>query len=447
MRRSLLLFVLAVAVAALAVAVLVFGLYGYPVVTDDLRSWGGLFLLMGVTVGAEVAAIRFLIGRASLSIALIPIVATVPLFGPAVAVAATAISEGVAHFLLVKGERVKSVFNTGQFTLAIALGSLVYTALNGPVSSTQFQLGPTIVPFVGLVIVYFVTNTGLVATVVALDTQKRIRDVWREIAPVALANDLASSSLALLVVFAFAGLGISGLLVVLLPLIFVHRSYVLYLKLQKQNKEILELLVKTIEAKDPYTSGHSQRVATLSREIAEVLGLRPRKVEEVQTAALLHDIGKIDIAYSNLVTSPAQLSEAERKVIRSHPERGAGLLASISSLSDAVLESVRHHHEYYGGGGYPEGLAAAHIPLAARIIMVADTVDAMLSDRPYRAALTLGAVRAELRRFSGRQFDPVIVEKFLEAGLVERASERAGAKRMGVKVVGAAKQAKRVSTL
>ncbi len=447
MRRSLLLFVLAVAVAAAAVGVLVFGSYGYPVVPYDLRSWGGLFLLMGVTVGAEVAAIRFLIGRASLSIALIPIVATVPLFGPAVAVAATAISEGVAHFLFVKRERMKSVFNTGQFTLAIAVGSLVYTALNGPVSSTQFQLGPTIVPFVGLVMVYFVTNTGLVATVVALDTQKGIGEVWREVAPVALANDLASSSLALLVVFAFAGLGISGLLVVLLPLIFVHHSYAIYLRLQKQNKEILELLVKTIEAKDPYTSGHSLRVARLSREIAEALGLNARKIEEVETAALLHDIGKIDIAYSALVTSPAELSHAEREVIQSHPERGARLLASISSLGDAVLDAVRHHHEYYGGGGYPDRLRVTEIPLAARIIMVADTVDAMLSDRPYRTALTVGAVRAELRRFSGRQFDPGVVDTFLEAGLVERAAQRAAAARLSPQLPSTSKEVRKISTL
>ncbi len=167
----------------------------------------------------------------------------------------------------------------------------------------------------------------------------------------------------------------------------------------------------------------------------------------METADLLHDIGKIDIAYSDLVRSPAELSATERQIIQSHPERGAGLLASVSILNANVLECLRNHHEYYGGGGYPDGLSATEIPLAARIIMIADTVDAMLSDRPYRAALTVGAVRAELRRFSGRQFDPVIVEKCLEAGLVEPASERARAKRMGVKVVDGAKRAKRVSTL
>ncbi len=162
---------------------------------------------------------------------------------------------------------------------------------------------------------------------------------------------------------------------------------------------------------------------------------------------MLHDIGKIDVAYSALVTSPAELSDAEREVIQSHPERGARLLASISSLGDAVLDAVRHHHEYYGGGGYPNRLRVAEIPLAARIIMVADTVDAMLSDRPYRRALTVGAVRAELRRFSGRQFDPGIVDTFLEAGLVERAAQRAEVARLSPQLPSTSKGVRKVSTL
>ncbi len=276
MRRSLLAFVTAVAVAALAVGLLVFRLYGMPSVPVNLNSLGGLFLLMAVTVVAEAASIRFLIGRASLSISLIPIVATVVLFGPSVTIVATAVSEAVAHFVLLKRPLIKSVFNTAQFTLAIGLASVVYTTLDGPVSTTRFELGPTVVAFFGMVLAYALFNTALVATVVALDMRKRLLRVWKEIAGVALANDLASSSLALLVIFAFVELKITGLLVVLLPMIFVHHSYAIYLRLQKQNKEILELLVKTIEAKDPYTSGHSLRVARLSREIAEALGLNAR---------------------------------------------------------------------------------------------------------------------------------------------------------------------------
>jgi HD-GYP domain-containing protein (c-di-GMP phosphodiesterase class II) len=176
----------------------------------------------------------------------------------------------------------------------------------------------------------------------------------------------------------------------------------------------------------------------LCRRLAESLNLPPQKVEEVETAALLHDIGKIDFAYAELISSPAQLSDTEREIIQSHPERGARLLQSISSLGDGILAAIRHHHEHYDGNGYPAGLAGSDIPVAARIIMVVDTVDAMLSNRPYRAALTEENVASELRRFSGRQFDPVIAAKFIEVGLVDQAAKRAEAERTPLPLSGPA---------
>ncbi len=328
--------------------------------------------------------------------------------------------------MLLKRHPVKSVFNVSQLTLAIGLGAVVYEALGGPVDHTRaLDLLEVLPALGGLIVTYWLTNQVMVGIVISLDSGKGVGEVWRELAPVALANELASSSFAVFVVFAFAHLGWGGPLVVLLPLFFVQHAYGIQVKLIKQNKEILELLVKTIEAKDPYTSGHSLRVAQFSRELAEALGLPSQRAEEVETSALLHDIGKIDFAYTDLINSPAQLSDAEREIIRTHPERGARLLASISSLSRNVLEAVRHHHEHYDGNGYPDGLAGTEIPLAARVIMVVDTVDAMLSNRPYRAALRPEQVMAELRRFSGRQFDPLVVAKFIDLGMVERAARRA----------------------
>jgi putative nucleotidyltransferase with HDIG domain len=393
---------------------------------------------MLLTTVAEGLGVGVSTGRVFFSVALIPTVATVPLFGPAVAILSTTTSRVFAQVVLLKKPPIKAVFNVAQLTLAIGLGSIVYDALGGPVlesnlayltPSESFPLLEIIPPLGGLIVTYFLMNVGLVSTVVALDTGKRLRHIWRELAPVALANELASSSFSLFVVFAFWELGVGGLLVVLLPLFFVHHAFGVEVTLLKQNKEILELLVKTIEAKDPYTSGHSMRVASLSRELAEALGIPLRRVEEIETAALLHDIGKIDFAYAELINSPAKLTEAQREIIRSHPERGARLLASISSLSPVIIAAVRHHHEHYDGSGYPDGLAGEDIPVAARIIMVVDTVDAMLSNRPYRSSLSPEEVRAELRRFSGRQFDPIIAAKFIELGMVERAAKRAEADR------------------
>lgn len=423
MKPSIVAYVLLVLVAALAVAVLVVPLH--PIELSGVRAWTGIAALMALTILAEGLGVRISAGRAVFSVSLIPTVATVPLFGPSVAVLSTAVSQTIAQFVVLKHHPIKAIFNVSQLSFAIAFGGAVYFALGGPVSNTSFELLATIVPIGGLILTYFVANVALVGIVIALDTGKGLGTIWRELAPLALVNELASSSFSLFVVFAFAQLGVGGLLIVLLPLFFVHHAYGVEYKLVKQNKEILELLVKTIEAKDPYTSGHSLRVANVSRKLAEALHVPPQKVEQIETAALLHDIGKIDFAYAELISSPAQLSDVEREIIQSHPERGARLLASISSLSTDVLKAVRHHHEHYDGNGYPEGLAGDEIPLAARIIMVVDTVDAMLSNRPYRAALTADQVARELKRFSGRQFDPVIVAKFIELDLVSNAAKRA----------------------
>lgn len=430
MKRSLLAYVTVVAIAAAVVAGLI--LTHYSIALSGPKAWSGVVALMALTLVAEGLGVRMSAGRAVFSVALIPTVAMVPLFGPAVAVASTAISHLVAQTVLLRKHPVKAVFNVSQLTLAIGLGSVIYILLGGPTwveSVEDFEFLLAIMPLGGLIVSYFVVNMTLVAAVIALDSGKRMRGIWRQLGPVAFANELASSSLSLFVVFAFAELGVAGPLVVLLPLFFVHHAYGIQFKLLKQNKEILELLVKTIEAKDPYTSGHSLRVAQLCRELAEPLGIPSHKIEEIETAALLHDIGKIDFAYAELISSPAKLTDAEREIIRSHPDRGARLLASISSLGDKVLAAVRHHHEHYDGNGYPDGLVGDEIPLAARIIMVIDTVDAMLSDRPYRAALTVEDVTAELRRFSGRQFDPVMAATLIELGMVEKAARMAEADR------------------
>lgn len=423
MRRAIIPFVFLVAIAAVALVVIV--VLRFPIHLDDSNAWLGLATLMALTVLGDAIGVRA--GRAVFSVSLIPMVTTVPLFGPSVAVLSGLVCRPLAQAIRLTKEPIKWIFNVAQFTLAIGLGAVVYVSLGGPdVGDPQdFDVVALLYPLGGLIVTYFVVNMALVGTVIALDTQKSVVDVWRHLGPVAFANDLASSSFALFVIFSFVHLEVPGLLVVLLPLFFLQHSHGLQNKLQRKNREILVFAIRTIEAKDPYTSGHSARVADLTRELAEALRLPSRRVEEVETAALLHDIGKVDFAYSELIGSPSQLTETDREKIRRHPESGACLLESLSSMSRNVLDAVRHHHEHYDGNGYPAKLAGTEIPLAARIIMLADTVDAMLSKRPYRPAMSVEEVARELRRFSGRQFDPTLVSKFLELGMLERAARRA----------------------
>jgi HD-GYP domain-containing protein (c-di-GMP phosphodiesterase class II) len=139
-------------------------------------------------------------------------------------------------------------------------------------------------------------------------------------------------------------------------------------------------------------------------------------------AALVHDIGKIDAAYTSIIRKPDSLSEAERSLIVTHAAKGAEFLETLASFSEDVIAGVRHHHERYDGTGYPSNLAGEMIPLASRIIMLSDSIDAMLSDRPYRKALLVSDVRLELLRCAGTQFDPGIVDSILNMNTLERAA-------------------------
>src|SRR5262249_10758234 len=193
----------------------------------------------------------------------------------------------------------------------------------------------------------------------------------------------------------------------------VHRTN---LELEQTNEELLELMVKSIEARDPYTSGHSRRVQQFSLIIARALGLSEREIKQVGRAALLHDVGKIHEKYAGVLSKQDKLTAEEWAIIQDHPVDGANLVATMTRLRDLV-PAVRHHHENWDGTGYPDRIAGAAIPLAARIIRFADTIDAMTTERPYRHPLTEAQVRAEVIRCRGTQFDPHIADRLLASPL------------------------------
>lgn len=191
-------------------------------------------------------------------------------------------------------------------------------------------------------------------------------------------------------------------------------------QLDVKNKELrtayiqtIRALAEAIDAKDAYTRGHSERVAVYASRIAREMNLDRQLIERVYFAGLLHDVGKIGIPDA-IITKPARLDADEYEEIKKHPEIGAKILEPVEFLGP-IVPCVRHHHEWFDGSdrGYPDRLIADAIPLPSRVILVADTVEAMTSDRPYRKALPTEAVIAELHKFSGSQFDPVVVKAFL----------------------------------
>lgn len=174
---------------------------------------------------------------------------------------------------------------------------------------------------------------------------------------------------------------------------------------------VIKTLATIIEAKDPYTHGHSDRVARYSVEIAREMGLAETEIEKIKQAALFHDIGKIGID-ERILRKPGILNAEEKRSIDTHPSVGAIILGSINFLA-AGIPNVRHHHERYDGKGYPDGMDKENIPLGARIIAVADSYDAMTSDRTYRPKFSHNDAVAEVRKCAGTQFDPKVVLAFL----------------------------------
>ncbi len=182
-------------------------------------------------------------------------------------------------------------------------------------------------------------------------------------------------------------------------------------QLEQSYDDTLEALGGALDLKDAETEGHCQRVTAITISIAKAMQLDPILLPPIARAAFLHDIGKMAIP-DKILRKPGPLTDEERDVMRRHSEIGHGMLVRIPFLREAA-EIVLAHQEYYDGSGYPRGLRGEEIPLGARIFAVADTLDAMTSDRPYRRALPISAAREEIMRCAGTQFDPKVVEVFL----------------------------------
>lgn len=192
--------------------------------------------------------------------------------------------------------------------------------------------------------------------------------------------------------------------------------------LEKSALEAVESLNATVDAKDPYTAGHSQRVQRIAVALGEELGLEREQLEVLRFAGLFHDIGKIGVPDA-ILTKPARLTELEFEIVKRHPEDGARIIGRLHRLH-VTVPAVLHHHERWDGFGYPHGLRGEGIPLEAAIVGLADAVDAMTTDRPYSAARSLDDATEEVVRNRGTQFAPAVVDAFV--ALVERVPELFG---------------------
>jgi diguanylate cyclase (GGDEF)-like protein/putative nucleotidyltransferase with HDIG domain len=373
--------------------------------------------------------------RANISPAAIPALAIACVFGPLSVIAA----EGA--LALVRATKrepvVKWTFDFGALALAGALAAGVFQWM-----PTQADLGLLLAGAVaGLA--YYLVNASLLAAVMGLAEGKSPWGAWRERLAWLWPHYIFFGMLAGLLVASERELGPAVLGVFAIPLLMVWLAQKQYLErsrssvaelrrsheqLEQKNERLRGLLgdnrellgqmhrsylstitslARTIEAKDPYTGGHTERVAEIALTLARELGFTPTELQAVNVGALIHDIGKIGVPDSVLLKE-GPLTDEEFAEIREHPKISSYIVADLE-LPPIVKQMVRSHHERYDGSGYPDGLLGEEIPLAARILSVADALDAMTSDRPYRDALPVDAARAEIQSKVGEQFCPKVV--------------------------------------
>jgi len=306
----------------------------------------------------------------------------------------------------------KELFNVANVLISVWIGGLAYDLIAPDIGSQLFTWRVVTGAVVFSCVAIFL-NLIFFILYFRLSEQGRFFALLRDNIGGIIPNIIATIPLGLLIGYILT-LSNAYLWIILFmgPLMLARYSFKIYLDSHTILMRTIASLVEAIEAKDPYTHGHSQRVAYVSSEICKALGCRRHFTDEVMIAALLHDTGKIGVDDA-ILRKPGPLTEEEYDLIKQHPVVGRRIIESIN-LSSVVNDAVLYHHRRYDGTGYPkEGPAYGELPLAAAILAVADCYDAMITDRPYRKGMTKAEACKIIREVSGTQLDPKVVKVFL----------------------------------
>jgi putative nucleotidyltransferase with HDIG domain len=279
------------------------------------------------------------------------------------------------------------------------------------------NLGPDAAPWLGFLAamagaaVFFVLNVAIVSIVVSLKTGQSLEAVVTGDIPTFSANWVALAPLAWLMAFATSAVGWWATLLFALPVWIMRAALYQLIEMREMFTQTVKSLAEAVDARDKFTAGHSRRVQQISVDIGRVMRVSGGDLEALEWGGLLHDIGKIGVP-DDVLNKPDRLTKEERAIMNAHPVIGANIIAPVTKLAPE-LPIIRHHHEWYNGSGYPDRLIGDEIPKLARILHVADAYEAMTAARPYRMKpLTGDQAMAELRKFAGVQFDPVVVDAF-----------------------------------
>lgn len=350
------------------------------------------------------------------------------LFGPKLPAVASIFAAVIWRDLKKGTHPYRWLFNGSQLAVTTGTAGLVYTHTGGPILvnlSRGFAVSDfpsVLLPLILTIVTCFLVNTMLVSMVIGLAEKMSPLSVWLVNFKWTIPNYFALAPLGLAVAQIYMATGGVGVILMVVPLIVARQTFQVYMRLRNAYLGTVQSLIAALEAKDPYTRGHSERVSRLAHDIGKQLKLSEEDLETLEYAGILHDIGKVGTA-RYILRKPGKLTEDEYQRIRLHPESGALILREIRFLSKAV-PAIFHHHEHFDGTGYIDGIKGEEIPLLARILTVADAYDAMTSPRPYRGAMPVDVACQELITCSGSQFDPAVVTAFLRSiGYNEKSSE------------------------
>ena len=304
----------------------------------------------------------------------------------------------------------KVVHNAAAFALTALAAGTVYRWSGGQVGRLAFP--GDLLPLLACGVTYFTLNSGLAALGLGWSSGGSPRRAWTRAVREGLPYHLSFLGLGAALALAYLEAGPWGLLLCGVPFLVARHAFRLYVEIRKDLRDFVRALSEVLDEVDPYTRQHSVRVAAYAVRLARALGCPEREVEDIETAALVHDLGKIGPQNQRILQKPGTLSHEDQRTLRGHPATGAGIVARVHALRRAA-QIVRLHHERPDGLGYPLGLRAEQVPRGARILNVADAFDAMTSDRPYRRALSPETASRELDRGAGTQFDREVVDRLL----------------------------------
>ena len=392
-------------------------------------------LMLAILLGLAALTQRlpvFLFRSSAISVSFAAVIASYVLYGTGVGVFCALVQATVNAVTPTRKPPLKVAFNTGSFAASAFVAGELFRLLapaRGDVAATCAAV--TLSAFA-----YFLVNTGLTATVIAVSERRSVFAVWRANYAWTPVNFLATAVQGAALALASQALGVFGVLAFTLPLGVAWYSFRLYMhksgevrarnaeleavndtlkrtndRLEESHLSVVGALIGALEAKGNERAVQATKTMTLAVAVAERLGCREDEVAAVRLGALFHDIGTIGVPEA-VLRKPGTLDESEWREVRAHASIGANLLANVPML-EAVRPIILAHHERFDGTGYPRGLREDEIPLEAQVIAVADAFMAMTTDRPYRAAIPGKTALRELRANAGTQFNPVVVEAFI----------------------------------